>query len=48
LSDLNAQSQKTKIWRVVCQSEKNYLTNFRKDQNKFPEIFGGKFPNSQP
>ena len=23
---------------------KNYLTNFRKDWNKFPEIFHGKFP----
>ena len=27
---------------------KKYLTNFRKDWNKFPEIFCGKFSNSQP
>ena len=28
--------------------KKHSLTNFRKDWNKFPEIFRGKFPNSQP
>jgi len=27
--------------------KKNSLTNFWKDWNKFPEIFCGKFPNSQ-
>jgi len=57
LSDLNAQSEKTKIWRVVCQKQayfkffsmviiKNYKV--KKLFNKFPEIFRGKFPNSQP